>query len=314
MSIKSLLRKNKILKIIYGDILYWKYRCIFKEDPKYAADYWYYESVGRHIDWEEPRDLNQKIAWMQFNTDTSLWTKCADKYRVREYVEEKGYADSLVKLYGMWENPDEMDFSTLPDSFVLKANNGCGTVLCVSDKKSINEKKTKTELRQWLKRPYGYRGAQMHYLRIKPCVIAEELLVADEGQKKISPKALIDYKIWCINGEPQCILVIFGRENKTYYRQVYDLDWNKMPEVINMTSNGHFSYKDVDIPRPACLEELLDMARTLSSPFPEVRADFYIVNDKPYFGELTFSAGMGSFTNEFYEQMGAKIDLSKLKL
>ena len=314
MSLKSRLRRINILKKAYGYYMYQKYYRIFKKGPKYAADYWYHESVGGHIDWDNPKDLNQKIAWMQFNTDTSLWTKCADKYRVREYVTEKGFGDNLVKLYGMWENPEDIDFSQLPARFVLKANNGCGTVLCVNDKSSLNIPWIKKELKTWLKRPYGYRGAQLHYLLIKPCIIAEELLEGDAEQKKLSPKSLIDYKIWCINGEPQCIMVVFGRENKTYYRQVYDLSWNKMPEVINMTSNGHFSYKEeVDIPKPACLTELLNMARVLSSPFPEVRADFYIVNNKPYFGELTFTAGMGSFTEEFYNQMGSKIDLSKLK-
>ena len=313
MSFKNTLRKNGFLKRIYGDYIYWKYYYIFRKDPKYAADYWYHKNCGRHIDWDNPQDLNQKIAWMQFNTDTSLWTKCADKYLVREYVTWKGYGDNLVKLYGAWDNPREIDFDKLPRSFVLKANNGCGTVLCVTDKSALNVQKLKKELQSWISRPYGYRGAQLHYLKIKPCIIAEELLVADDEQKKISPTALIDYKIWCINGEPQCILVIFGRENKTYNRQVYDLSWNKMPEVINMTSNGHFTYKEMDIPRPACLEQLLDMARGLSAPFPEVRADFYVVGGKPYFGELTFTAGIGSFTNEFYDQMGAKINLQKYK-
>ena len=307
MIIKQLLRNNRFLKALYGDFLYCKYKCIYKIDPKYAADYWYHKNCGRHIDWEDPKDLNQKIAWMQFNTDTSLWTKCADKYRVRDYVTDKGFGDYLVKLYGVWENPDDIDFDKLPDCFVLKANNGCGTVLCVTDKSQLNIPKLKKKLRSWIKRPYGYRGAQLHYLRIKPCILAEELLIPDEEQKRVSPKALIDYKIWCINGEPQCILVIYGRENKTYYRQVYDLSWQKMPDVINKISNGHFSYKEIDIPRPDCLEQLLEMARALSAPFPEVRADFYVVDGKPYFGELTFTAGIGSFTNEFYDQMGQKV-------
>lgn len=313
MIIKQLLRNNSILKSVYGDYIYYKYKFIYTINPKYAADYWYHKNCGRHIDWEKPQDLNQMIAWMQFNTDTSLWTKCADKYLVREFVAEKGFGDNLVKLYGAWSDPNYIDFDQLPDAFVLKANNGCGTVLCVTDKSALNIHQLKKELKSWIKRPYGYRGAQLHYLRIKPCIIVEELLVADEEQKKISPKALIDYKIWCINGEPQCILVIFGRENKTYYRQVYDLSWHKMPNVINMKSNGHFAYKEMDIPKPKCLEQLLLMARTLSSPFPEVRADFYVVNGKPYFGELTFTAGIGSFTNEFYDQMGAKINLKQFK-
>lgn len=310
--IKTALRRNSILYRIYGDYLYRKSKRLYEKDPHKAADAIYYKAFKRHIDWEHPKELNEKIQWLLRNTDTKLWTKCADKYRVREYVEEKGYGEILVKLYGQWDNPDDIDFSKLPDKFVLKANNGCGTVKVVTDKKSLNEKKLKKELKRWISRPFGYAGAQSHYLSIKRCIIAEELLEETGQQKKLSPTSLIDYKIWCINGNPQCILVIFGRANKHYYRQVYDLHWNKMPEVMNMKSNGHFTFKEVDIPKPECLNEMLEIACKLSEPFPEVRVDLYVIGGKPYFGELTFTAGMGSFTDEFYRKLGDMIVLPKM--
>ena len=89
-----------------------------------------------------------------------------------------------------------------------------------------------------------------------------------------------------------------------YYRQVYDLNWNKMPEVMNMKSNGHFSFKEVDIPRPDCLDEMINIARKLSAPFPEVRVDLYVIGGKPFLGELTFTAGLGSFTYDYYRKLG----------
>lgn len=311
ISIKKKLRKNKFLFNFYQTFLYHKYKRLFDKDPKLAADKLYYTAFKRHINWENPKDLNEKIHWMLHNTDTSLWTKCADKYRVRDYVEEKGCGQYLVDLYGKWENPNEIDFSSLPNQFVLKANNGCGTVMVVKDKNTLNERKVRKLLHRWLKRPFGYMGGQLHYLNIPQCIIAEELLEEKGEQKALSPSSLIDYKIWCINRQPECILVIFGREGKSYFRQVYDLDWNKMDNVMNMQSNGHFDYMDIDVPKPECLSEMMEIAKKLSAPFKEVRVDLYVVNNRPYFGELTFTAGMGSFTDNYYQYLGSKIDIEK---
>ena len=98
-------------------------------DPKSEANRAYKTFFNKNVDWDNPRDLIEKIYWLQFNTDTSLWTKYADKYLVRDYIKENGYNDHLPKLYGKWDNVEEIDFSKLPEKFVLKANNGCGTVL-----------------------------------------------------------------------------------------------------------------------------------------------------------------------------------------
>ena len=313
IKLKIFLRKNVFLRRLYGDYLYRKDKHQFDKDPKLVADARYRLVVKRSIDWETPKDLCEKIYWLLFNTDTSLWTKCADKYLVREYVKERGCGDYLVKLYGHWDNPTAIDFTLLPDKFVLKANNGCGTVMVVKDKSKLDEEYVKKILCKWISRPFGYSGGQLHYLPIKRCIIAEELLEEEGKQKELSPTSLIDYKIWCINGVPQCILVVFGRTNMLYYRQVYDLQWNKMPEVMNMRSNGHYDYKDVDIPKPECLAEILNIAYKLSEPFPEVRVDLYVIKGKPYFGELTFTAGMGSFTDEYYKYLGEKIDITTFR-
>lgn len=311
--VKTVLRKIKLLNRIYSNFLNRKSKRLYEKDPKLATDNVFYSTFGRHINWEDPKDLNEKIYWMLHHIDTSLWTKCSDKYRVRSYIEEKGCGKYLVKLYGHWDDPMKIDFSTLPKEFVLKANNGCGTVLVVDDKSKLDEKKVKKTLAKWISEPFGYSGGQLHYLPIKRCIIAEERLNEIGEQKELSPSSLIDYKIWCINGEPECILVIFGRTNGHYYRQVYDTGWNKMPEVMNMESNGHFIFKEVDIPKPNCLKEMLDIAKKLSEPFPEVRVDLYMIGGKPYFGELTFTAGMGSFTEDYYYYLGSKINLEKVQ-
>ena len=226
------------------------------KDPKTEANRVYYPFFKKYIDWDNPKDLIEKIFWLQFNTDTSLWTKCADKYLVRDYVKEHGYEDHLPIIYGKWDKIEEIDFSKLPEKFVLKSNNGCGTVLIINNKKKLNIKKVKRKLKRWLSLPYGYSGAQLHYLKIKPCIIAEELLENNKEDILISPNSLIDYKIYCINGEPQAIWVAYDRTYTGVYMTIYDTNWKKHPE--NLVSSGYYRYHNREIPKPKCLKEMLE--------------------------------------------------------
>lgn len=305
---------NHFLKLIWCEYLYYKYKILYERDPRLAAIGLYKKIYGKNSTFniDEPQTLIEKITWLELNVDTSLWTLCADKYRVRDYVAKCDLEKYLPKLYGNWDNPDDIDFAKLPNNFVLKANNGCGTVKVIHDKERIDGKKIKKELRQWLKRPFGYMGAQKHYLTIKPCIIAEELLPNTGVQKEFSPNSLVDYKIWCFKGKPESILVVYDRTSSQYSLDLYSTEWERMPEKLNM--NGHFEFrKDLVIPKPECLDEMLKIASKLSEPFSEVRVDFYVVNDKPIIGELTFSAGYGNLTDEYYNYLGNKCDISGLK-
>lgn len=296
------------LRQIWGSLLYFKYKHLYEKDPRLAADALYRKIYNRGMDIDNPKNLIEKITWLQFNSDTSLWTLCADKYRMRSYVESKGFGHCLPSLLGHWDNPRDIDFEALPDKFVLKANNGCGTVMIIEDKSKIRIDKVEKTIGKWLKRPFGYWGAQKHYLAIKPCVIAEELLRQDSFEKEFSPNSMADYKVWCFNGKPECILVVYNRTPGHYYLDLYDLDWHKMSEKLRM--NGHFGYRENIIPRPVCLDEMLEIAASLSAPFKEVRVDFYVVNNSPIIGELTFTTGYGYFTDDYYEYLGGKIQLN----
>lgn len=301
---------NKLILSAYKEYLYYRNKFLCKINPKHAANIVYKKAFGKSINWENPQNLIEKILWMEQYTDTSLWTKCADKYRVREFVKERGCEEALVKLYGMWENPDDIDFDALPDQFVLKANNGCGTVLLVKDKHTLNYNKTRKTLKKWLKRPFGYSSAQLHYLDIKRCIIAEELLVdsANNGM------ALNDYKIWCFNGKVESILVVHDRKGvngKDYKLSFFDKEWNNISEKALSGKNKHFWGGKIE--KPATLDKMIETAEKLSTGIPEVRVDFYTLNDKVYFGELTFSTGYGTYSEEYYKYLGSKVDLSKLE-
>lgn len=295
----------------YKVYLYYRNKLLCKINPKLAANLVYKKAFGKDINWENPQNLIEKILWMEQYTDTTLWTKCADKYRVREFVTERGCEEILVKLYGAWENPEEIDFDSLPNQFVLKANNGCGTVMIVKDKNKLNRKKTIKTLKSWLKRPFGYSSAQLHYLDIKRCIIAEELLKQDKEQNSFSPNSIVDYKVWCINGTPESILVTYDRKKSKLKMKLYTPDWEDISDKI-ISGNHYYSPKEDSIPKPANLNRMLEYAASLSKGFPQMRADFYIIDNKIKIGELTLSTGYGYFTEEYYKYLGSKIDLSKL--
>lgn len=278
-------------------------------DAKKCMSIYYKASLHKDMNWDNPTNLIEKINWLQLNSDTTLWTKCADKYRVREYLKEKGCGNYLNELYGVWDKAEEVDFESLPNQFVLKANHGCGEVMVVKDKSTLNIEQTRKKMSKWLKDNYGKKSGQTHYTRIKPCIIAEELLVQSEELNSFSPKSLVDYKVWCFGGEPESIFVAYNRHNTLMVNMaLYDTKWKPIPQYLRDTDLEKYN-PNVSIPKPDCLEEMLEIARKLTKPFPEVRLDFYIINGKPYIGEMTFTSGYGYFTDDYYEYLGSKVNL-----
>ena len=255
--------------------------------PKGLASEMFRGIMGYDINWESPQDLNEKINWMKFNYDTFEWSILADKYRVRKYVKERIGEKYLPKIYAVWKSAKEMDFSDMPRQFVLKTNHGCGTVLPIMDKTTCNLEKIKCMFSIWLKKKFGYDTIEPHYLKIAPPLIyAEELLANDSKESK----SLVDYKVFCFNGNPYCVLVctdrVLGKHTNLTF---YDLNWNVIPDMLA----GSHRAESYPIKRPDCLEELLDCASKLSKGHPQLRVDFYIVGNKIYFGEMTFTSQGG---------------------
>lgn len=263
---------------------------------------------GKKPNLDDPKNLIEKIYWMELNCDTSLWTKCADKYRMREYIEECGYGDYLPKLYAKWDKAEEIDFTNLPKEFVLKANDGCGTVYVVKDKEKEDINEIRKMVKQWMRLPhFGYMNAQLHYLPIKSCIIAEELLHQDNYLNTMSPNSMVDFKLWSFAGNVESCLITYNRSNNSHNVALYDKDWNDISHYV--TARGHYD-KSKKFLKPVCFDEMKKIASDLSKPFPEVRVDFYVIENKPIIGELTLSAGYGTLTEEYYEYLGSKTDLS----
>ncbi len=273
----------------------------------------YFLRFKRLPDFKHPQDLNEKILYLKLFTDTSLWTQMADKYRVREYVKSCGLERMLIPLLGAWEHVEDIPFDQLPQKFILKANNGDGKGTNMKvDKATMSEqdwKNLRKRLQGWLDTKHiGALSGEPQYHGIKPMILAEELLPCDEGQT-----SLVDYKLWCFNGEPYSFFICSERQADGYHATVdcYDLSWNRFPE--NMQASPHMTVATKAIPRPSCLDDIIQAARVLSKPFPEVRVDMYAVGGKAYFGELTFTSlgGMMDFyTPEYLREMGARVTIS----
>jgi len=289
--------------------------------PGNYAKYIYKKNLDKKLNLKDPKDFNEKVQWLKIYSDTSLWTEMADKYRVRNFISQCGLGDTLVKLYGVWEKAEEIDFNLLPDKFVLKTNNSSGKIILVDDKGELNIKETRKLLNKWVRERHGLMSFEPHYWNIERRIIAEELLENNSGVGLSS--SLIDYKFWCIHGEPVIIMVLYDRNSMRVGQKgvkegphlkavAYDTVWKPRPEVLA----GPLAHSvPVHIPRPKQFDEMIAICKTLSKPFPQVRVDLYEVNGKVYFGELTFTPGgnLSYFSPEFFLQMGEKLDLSAVK-
>lgn len=302
---KKILRPLVLLK---RRIISAYYNYIGKHNPKKLVDIRYRDHFGKNMNWENPKTLNEKILWLEFNTDTTDWTRLADKYRVREYIESLGLSDILVKLYGMWDKAEDIDWDSLPNKFVMKVNNGSGDVLVCNDKTHLNIKRETKKFNSLVKNRFGYNTAESHYIAIKPCIIAEELL--EVNKQVIETSSLIDYKIWCFNGIPESIWACYNRTHDSVEVATYDLEWNFHPEYSVFTK--HYIRAKQLLPKPKSLQQMLEIAAKLSAGFPQVRVDLYEVDGKPYFGEMTFSSNYGMmdfYTQQYQEYLGSKVNI-----
>ena len=265
----------------------------------------FFYKLHRWPDFEHPKDLNEKINWLKFYGDTSRWPMLADKFAVREYVQECGLEDCLITLIGKWDSVDDIDWESLPQQFVMKCNNGSGDVVVCKNKEELNKEETLKYFRKQLDKPYGILTGETHYALIKPCIIAEELLQPKFPSQET--RGLIDYKIWCFDSKPAYIVCYSNRHDKYYCEiGVYDTEWNSRTEFLRYSS--HYKKEKTPIERPMCLEQMLNIASRLSKGIPQVRVDLYEVNGKVYFGEMTLTSSggyMAHFSQDFLDKLGA---------
>jgi len=253
------------------------------EENQYPAELkkWYEEFTGEELDFDNLQTYNQKLQWLKLYDATPIKATLADKYLMRKWIEDKLGKGYLVDLLGAWDNYDEIDFSALPERFVLKTNHSSGWNLVVKRKNSINHKKARLMFDTWLSTDFALcNGFELQYRGIPPKIIAERFISNNNDE-------LVDYRVMCFSGKPYSVWVEVGSGTANHYRDIYDLDWILQPVLVNCPN------LEEQKPRPQHYELMLEMARTISEGFSHARVDFYEVDGKLYVGEITFTPQSG---------------------
>ena len=265
--------------------------------------YMYRKVMGKKLDLENPRTFNEKLQWLKLHDRRPEYTKMVDKYEVRQYIKEKIGEEYLIPLVGgPWDKFEDIDFSKLPEQFVLKCTHDSGSVEICKDKGNFDIPLVRNRFNRALKGNFFYGGREWPYKHVKPRIIAERYISDTKGGE------IVDYKLHCFNGEVKLILVCVDRtceEKKVFYGS----QWNKLPvKRPNMSS-------DVDISRPRMLEHMIRIAQIFSAQIPFLRVDLYETSGRLYFGELTFlpAGGFEPFEPEEWDAiMGEWLRLPEL--
>lgn len=256
--------------------------------PKLIWHLRYFRRNFQILDTKNPRNLYEKIIQMSLQNTSEEWSILADKYAVREVVKDRIGEQYLVPLYGVYDKAEDIDYDKLPNSFVLKTNNACATNIIVKDKFKIDKEEINKKLNKWLKYPYGALTGQTHYSKIKPRIIAEKLL-EQKGEK-----SLIDYKFFCVNGEPECVFVYKDRALNTHSFSVmaYDMQWNEKIDYVSDMID-----KNKNIQRPDSFNEMVEIVRVLCQGYKFVRIDLYEIDGHPIFGEYTLTPSITALSD-----------------
>lgn len=246
--------------------------------------------LKKKVDLKNPMTFNEKIQWLKLHDypTNQLVINGADKYRVRDYVKNKGLERILVPMIGHWEKAGDIEWKKLLDKFVLKCNHGCAYNILCADKSKFDFADAVKKINKWMKEDFGAFNIETHYSKIKPHIICEEYL----------GECIIDYKFFCFHGEPQFIYVssdlIHDRQAKIGF---FDLDGLKLPLIRN-------DYAPMIIEKlPFFFDEMKHTAEVLCKDFRFVRVDFFVTDNTYYFAELTFtpSGGMMPFNPDRYD-------------
>ncbi len=249
--------------------------------PKKAVhEMLYFKHHHKFMSFKNPVTYDEKIHWLTACVYDSSYGEFADKYEVRKYIEKCGYSDMLIPLYGVWDSAADIDFDTLPKSYILKATHGSGAGYyeIVHDNDTADHRAIRDKLTKALNINYALKGAQYHYFGTIPRIICEELLTTP-GKSMMD-----DYKIVCSYGKAKAVLVCTERDTG---RDYFSPGWEYLPYVKE-------EYRSPVLPvKPPCLNDMLTSAEVISAPFPLARIDFYNTNDKIYFGEITLTPAEG---------------------
>lgn len=259
--------------------------------------------LGKRCNLKKPVLYNEKLQWLKLHDRKPEYARMVDKYEVRSFIEEKLGGEYLIPFYGVYDSFEEIDFSKLPQQFVLKCTHDSGSVEICKDARSFDKKAAGARLTAAMKKNYYDTYREWPYKSVKPRIIAEKYMVDESGYD------LKDYKIMCFNGKARIIEVHENRfvEGKAHTQTFYDSSWNK----LDISQDFGLPTKE-ERRRPEQLDKMLALSEKIAKDMYHARIDWYLINGKIYFGEITFYDGSGfePFQNEKDEEfLGSLIQL-----
>ena len=237
----------------------------------------YRAKMGKELNLDNPQTYNEKLNWLKLYYRNPLYPLLADKYRVKQYVADKIGEEYVIPLYGVWERFDDIDFDKLPDRFVLKCTHDSGGLSICRDKAAYDLAAAKKRIDDSLARQYYYYGREWQYKEIPPRIIAEAYMEDDKTRE------LRDYKFFCFDGVVRAMFIATGRQSaKSTTFDFFDPEFNHLD-----IKQGHPNADKIP-EKPVNFELMKELSAKLSAGLPHVRVDFYEVNGRAYFGEMTF--------------------------
>lgn len=258
--------------------------------------------IGYQSNLTNPKTFNEKIQWYKlfYCPKKDLISKCADKYAVREYLENKGYGEYLNDIFGVWDSEDAIPWDRMPNQYVLKCTHGCAYNIICPDRKSVEVEKAKKKLHKWMKEDFGKFNLELHYSKIRPRIICEKFLGGN----------MTDYKFFCFNGRVEFMYISEGLDHDDTATIAF-FNRNRSPAAFHRDDYA----VNVNAVVPPQFDKILKLSEELAVDFPFVRVDWFVVNEKIYFSEFTFApcAGMMQFNPKEYDlKTGELFDLTPL--
>ena len=255
--------------------------------------FWYRIIFGKELDLASPKTFNEKLQWLKLYDRKPIYTTLVDKYAVKEYVASVIGEEYVVPTYGVWDSFDDIDFDSLPEKFVLKCTHDSGGLIICKDKNKLNIKAARRKINRCMKRNFYWVYREWPYKNVQPRIIAEAYL------EDRAIKELRDYKFFCFGGVAKCYKVDFDRFIN-HHANYYDC-------ANNLLSFGEAAYppdfsRKINIPNN--VKKMIELSDQLSKDVPLMRVDFYDVEEKIYFGEMTFfpASGYGEFTDDIWDK------------
>lgn len=255
------------------------------------------------LDLKHPQTYNEKLQWLKLNDYQPHYTQMVDKYEAKKYVADRIGEEYIIKTLGIWDSFNDIDFEKLPEQFVLKCtHDSCSNVIC-KNKENFSKEEAARKIQSCLSRNFYYSGRELPYKNVKRRIIAEEYLEDDRYHE------LRDYKFFTFGGVPKVVHIVSNRQNanEETYGDFFDMEYNHL--ALKM---GHENAPVIP-EQPIHFEKMKELTAVLAEGTRHLRVDFYEVNGKVYFGELTFyqDSGFGDIQPpEWNKTLGSWIDLS----